>query len=143
MSTTTVTAATTNEATFRASAVALYAGDIEEFLRHWVEVPRYVVAYPVAGMPAAIEGREQFVGLFGTLGAAAERIDVHDVRFHQTIDPDVAFVEERMIAQLKDGSTYENTLAIRATFEGGLIRELFEYYGEVAHAELVQRVMAP
>ena len=120
--------------------VALYAGDIEEFLRHWVEVPRYTVAYPVAGFPATIEGREQFIGLFGAFGAAAERIDVHDVRFHQTTDPDVAFVEERMVADLKDGSRYENVLAIRVTFEGGRIRELLEYYGEVAHTDLIRRV---
>jgi ketosteroid isomerase-like protein len=133
-------ARTGNEATWRASALALYAGDLEEFLRHWVDVPRYRVAYPVEGMPATIEGRDQFLAVFGAFGAAADRIEVHDVRFHQTTDPDVAFVEERMVADLKDGSRYENQMVIRVTFDGGLISELFEYYGEVAHRDLIGRL---
>jgi ketosteroid isomerase-like protein len=129
-----------NEATWRAAAVALYAGDIDEFLHHWVEVPRYTVAYPVGGFPATVEGREQFLGLFGAFGAAAERIEVHDVRFHQTDDPDVAIVEERMVADLKDGSRYENLLIIRVRFDGSLISDMFEYYGEVAHLDLIHRL---
>jgi ketosteroid isomerase-like protein len=129
-----------NEATWRAAAVALYAGDLDEFLRHWVEVPRYTVAYPVAGFPATVEGREQFLGLFGAFGAAATRIEVHDVHFHQTDDPDLAIVEERMVADLKDGSRYENLLIIKVRFDGPLIRDMFEYYGELAHRDLIQRV---
>ena len=78
--------------------------------------------------------------LFGAFGAAATSIAVHDVRFHQTDDPDVAFVEERMVADLRDGGRYENRLVIRATFRDGLIAELFEYYGEGAHAAMLGRL---
>ncbi len=94
------TARARNEATWRAAAVALYAGDIEEFLAHWTAEPRYSVAYPVDGIPPTVEGRDQFRALFGGFGAATTHIEVHDVRFHQTDDPDVALVEERMVADL-------------------------------------------
>jgi ketosteroid isomerase-like protein len=131
------TARARNEATWRAAAVALYAGDIEEFLAHWTAEPRYSVAYPVDGIPPTVEGRDQFRSLFGGFGAATTRIEVHDVRFHQTDDPDVAFVEERMVADLVGGGTYENLLAIRVTFRDGLIADMYEYYGEVAHRAMV------
>jgi ketosteroid isomerase-like protein len=129
-----------NEATWRAAAVALYAGDIEEFLAHWTAEPRYSVAYPVAGIPPTVEGRDQFRALFGGFGAAATRIEVHDVRFHQTADPDVAIVEERMVADLVGGGSYENLLAIRVTFRDGLIADMYEYYGQVAHQALADRL---
>lgn len=129
-----------NESTWRASALALYAGDIPGFLDHWVAEPRYAVAYPIEGVPAVVEGRQAFLGLFGGFAAAAETIEVHDVEFHQTIDPDVAIVQERMVAVLKDGGTYENLLVIRVRFDGGRIRDMLEYYGEVAHANLLHRL---
>jgi ketosteroid isomerase-like protein len=129
-----------NESAWRSSSVALYAGDIEEFLSHWVSTPRYAVAYPIEGVPQTVEGREAFLGLFGGFAAAASHIEVHDVQFHQTDDPDVAFVEERMVADLHDGTRYENLLVLRVTFEDGLIRDIYEYYGEVAHRALIQRL---
>ena len=131
------TARARNEATWRAAAVALYAGDIEEFLAHWTAEPRYSVAYPVDGIPATVEGRDQFRALFGGFGAATTHIEVHDVRFHQTDDPDVALVEERMVADLVGGGRYENLLAIRVTFRDGLIADMYEYYGQVAHQAMV------
>jgi ketosteroid isomerase-like protein len=125
-----------NEATWRAAALALYAGDIEEFLAHWTADPHYSVAYPVDGFPPAVEGRDQFRVLFGGFGAAATSIEVHDVRFHQTDDPDVALVEERMVADLVGGGRYENLLVVRVTFRDGLISDMYEYYGQVAHQAL-------
>src|SRR3954462_5300170 len=97
-----------NESIWRASAIALYDGDIEGFLAYWSPEPRYAVAYPVDGFPSVVGGREQFRALFGGSAAAAERIDVRDVRIHQTEDPDVVFVQEHMAAELHDGSRYEN-----------------------------------
>ena len=131
-----------NESTWRASAVALYRGDIEEFLAHWSPEPRYAVAYPVDGFPPVIEGRDQFRVLFGGLAAAAERIEVTNVRLHQTDNPDVVFVEERMTADLHGGGRYENDLVIRVTFRDGLIHDMFEYYGQAAHQELAKTVVA-
>jgi ketosteroid isomerase-like protein len=132
-----------NESTWRSSAVALCSGDIPAFLDHWVEVPRYSVAYPIDGVPQTVEGRDAFTALFGGFGAAARTIAVEDVRFHQTDDPEVAFVEERMVAELHDGSTYENRLVMRVTFEEGKIRDIHEYYGEVAHRALIARLFGP
>ncbi len=126
-----------NEATWRRAALALYARDIEEFVRHWTTDGRYEVAYPVDGLPPLVEGHDAFRAMFGGLTSATEQITVHDVRFHQTDDPDVAFVEERMVADLVGGGRYENTLVLRVRFRGELIQEIFEYYGQVAHQELV------
>ena len=131
-----------NESTFRASAIALYSGDIEGFLAHWSPEPRYTVAYPVDGFPAVVEGRDQFRMLFGSFTAAASRIEVDDVRIHQTDDPDVVIVEEHMSADLYDGSSYENDLIIRVTFQDGLIHDMYEYFGQVAHQQLADRVLA-
>ena len=149
MSTTTTTtnpelpgARARNESTWRASAIALYSGDIEGFLAHWSPDPRYSVAYPVDGFPSVVEGRDQFRALFGGFAAAAERIDVTDVRIHQTDDPDIIFVQERMTADLHDGSRYENDLVIRVVFQDGLIQDMLEYYGQLAHQQLADRLMA-
>ncbi len=136
------TARARNEATWRAAALALYAGDIEEFLTHWTAHPTYSVAYPVDGLPLAVAGREEFRALFGGFGSATTQIEVHDVRFHQSDDPDVAFVEERMVADLATGGRYENAMAIRVTFRDGLIADMHEYYGQVAHQELVHSLGA-
>ena len=126
-----------NEATWRAAAVALYAGDIEEFLAHWTAEPRYSVAYPVDGIPPVRRGPRPVPGPVRWVRAAADTsIEVHDVRFHQTDDPDVAIVEERMVADLVGGGSYENVLVIRVTFRDGLIADMYEYYGQVAHQAL-------
>ena len=81
------------------------------------------------GMPAVIEGRDALGALFGGFGAAATSIEVQDVTFHQTDDPRVAIVQERMVAELHGGGRYENLLIIVVTFRDGLIAEMFEYYG--------------
>ncbi len=132
---------TANEEIFRTSAAALYAGDTEAFLNLWTDDARYEVAYPVDGMPAVVQGEDDLRAVFTGLGALATSIAVHDVRFHQTVDPDLAFVEERMVAELADGGRYENRLAIRVRFRDGRIAEMFEYYGERAHEALVARVL--
>lgn len=129
-----------NEAVWRQSATLLYAGRIEEFLAFWHEDARYEVAYPIDGFPAVVEGRAALGQLFAGFAAAAASIRVEDVRFHQTDDPQVAFVEERMVAELVDGGHYENRLAIRVTFRDGLIAAMHEYYGQRAHEELLRRL---
>lgn len=131
-----------NESTWRASAIALYSGDIDGFLAHWTSEPRYRVAYPVDGFPAAVEGREQFRALFGGFASAAKTITVTNVVMHQTDVPDIVLVEEHMVAELHDGARYENDLIIRVTFRDGLIHDMFEYYGQAAHQQLAHRLSA-
>ncbi|HYC82202.1 MAG TPA: nuclear transport factor 2 family protein [Solirubrobacterales bacterium] len=129
-----------NEAIWRQSSTSLYDNRIDEFLAYWHEDARYEVAYPIGDFPAVVEGRAALGELFASFAAASERLEVHDVRFHQTDDPQVAFVEERMVAELVGGGRYENRLVIRVTFRDGLIAEMCEYYGQRAHEELLVRL---
>jgi ketosteroid isomerase-like protein len=138
--TTTTTTRERNEAVWKQSSALLYDKRLDEFLAYWHEDARYEVAYPVEGFPPVVEGRAALGELFAGFTAAAERIQVDDVRFHQTDDPNVAFVEERMTADLVDGGSYENSLVIRVTFRDGLIAEMHEYYGQRAHEELLVRL---
>jgi ketosteroid isomerase-like protein len=131
---------TANEAVWHASGAALYTGDIDTFIGHWQPDGRYEVAYPVAGLPAVIEGQDALRALFSGFTAMARSIRVENVRFHATADPDVAFVEEHMTAELHDGSLYENDLCLRVTFRDGRLAEIFEYYGQSAHEDLARRL---
>jgi ketosteroid isomerase-like protein len=130
---------TANEAVWHASGAALYAGDIDAFLAHWLPDGRYEVAYPVAGLPPVVAGHAALRELFAGFASLAASIRVDDVRFHATADPDVAFVEEHMTAELHDGGRYENDLCLRVTFRDGRIAAIFEYYGQRAHEQLVRR----
>jgi ketosteroid isomerase-like protein len=129
-----------NETVWHAAGAALYAGDVETFLTHWQPDGRYEVAYPVAGVPSVVCGHEQMRQLFAGFASLTASIAVDDVRFHATADPDVAFVEEHMSAELHDGGRYENDLCMRVTFRDGLIASIFEYYGERAHEDLLRRL---
>lgn len=122
------------------SARLLYAGRIEEFLDYWTEDAAYEAALPVPGLPAVIGGKQALRAAFGALGSGAAAIGVDSVVFHQTDDPDVAIVEERMTVELADGWRYENRLAIRVRFEDGRIAHMLEYYGQFAQAELLSRL---
>jgi ketosteroid isomerase-like protein len=137
--TSSTTVPTANEAAWHASGAALYAGDIDAFLTHWQPDGRYEVAYPVAGLPPVVAGHAALRELFTGFGSLTAWIRVDDVRFHATADPDVAFVEEHMTAELHDGHRYENDLCMRVTFRDGRIASIFEYYGQRAHEELVHR----
>jgi ketosteroid isomerase-like protein len=130
-----------NEATWRDSCALMYAGRIEEFMGFWTEDARYEAALPAAGMPPVVEGRDALGAVFASFTAMAERIEAHDVRFHQTDDPDVAIVEERLVADLAGGGRYDNRMVMRVTFRGDRIAEMVEYYGQHAHEALIRRLM--
>ena len=132
----------TNEAAWHAAGAALYAGDIDTYLGHWQPDGRYEVACPVAGLPPLVSGHAALRELFTGFAALAVWIRVDDVCFHPTVDPDVAFVEEHMTAELHDGSRYENDLCMRVSFCDGRIASIFEYYGQRAHEQLVASIEA-
>jgi ketosteroid isomerase-like protein len=138
--TSSTSAPTANEAAWHASGAALYAGDIDAFLTHWAPDGRYEVAYPVTGLPPVVAGHAALRELFAGFTALTASIRVDDVRFHQTADPDVAFVEEHMTAELHDGGRYDNDLCLRVTFRHGRIASVLEYYGQSAHEQLTQRL---
>ena len=129
-----------NQVVWHAAGAALYGGDRDAFLAHWQPDGRYEVAYPIAGMPSVVAGRDQLCELFAGFAALTAWIRVDDVRYHATADPEVAFVEERMTAELHDGSGYENDLCMRVTFRDGRIASIFEYYGERAHEDMLRRL---
>ncbi|TMR95570.1 nuclear transport factor 2 family protein [Nonomuraea basaltis] len=129
-----------NEDVWSRSSKLLYAGDIDEFINHWCDDASYEAALPVAGLPAVITGREALHAAFSGMVAGARSIVVHDVLFHQTDDPEVAIVEERMVATLADGWSYENRLIMRVTFRDGRIAGMLEYYGQFAHQELLRKL---
>jgi ketosteroid isomerase-like protein len=136
----TTIAPSAHEAVWHAAGAALYGGDLDAFLGYWQPDGRYEVAYPIAGMPSVVAGRDQLRELFAGFAALTAWIRVDDVRFHATDDPEVAFVEERMTAELHDGSGYENELCMRVTFRDGRIASIFEYYGERAHEDMLRRL---
>jgi ketosteroid isomerase-like protein len=129
-----------NEAVWKQQSTLFYAKRVEESLAHWHEDARWEAVYPVEGMPAVVEGRPALTGMFAGIAAAAERIAVDDVRFHQTDDPDVVFIEERFVADLVGGGRYENRVVMRVTFRDGLIAEMIEYSGPREIEELVRRL---
>jgi ketosteroid isomerase-like protein len=131
---------TRNEEAWRRSGELLYARRIDEFVQTWCPDGRYEAALPVPGLPAVISGRADLHAAFTGLVSAVQSIAVHDVRFTQTEDPDVCFVEERMHAVLADGGSYDNRLCIRVRFRDGLIAEMIEFYGQFAHADLLRRL---
>jgi ketosteroid isomerase-like protein len=129
-----------NEDAWSRSSKLLYAGEIDQFIDFWQDDARYEAALPVEGLPAVITGREALHAAFTGLVAGARSIAVHDVRFHQTDDPDVAIIEERMVAELAVGGTYENRLIIRVIFRDGRIAEMLEYYGQFAHLDMLRKL---
>jgi ketosteroid isomerase-like protein len=129
-----------NEDLWRRSGELLYAGEIDKFIEYWCEDASYESALPVAGLPAVITGREALHAAFTGLVAGARSIAVHDVVFHQTEDPDVAIIEQRMVAELITGDSYENRYVIRVTFRDGRIAGMLEYYGQLAHQELLRKL---
>lgn len=115
-------------------------GRLADAFELWTEDGHYEVVYPVEGMPAVVEGREALVAVFGGFAQAMTTWGRENVRFHQTLDPDVAIVEYTMRAELVDGSVYDNRLILRFTFRDGRFAEVLEYYGEIAHGDVLRRL---
>jgi ketosteroid isomerase-like protein len=118
------------------------AGDIPAVAELWHEDGRMEVAYPIEGMPPALEGRDAIAALFASELESAESIEQRNVLFHQTTDPNVVFVEFSWHAVLKNGSTYDNDYVARVTIKDGRFSAIYEYYGEKAHADLIGRLFA-
>jgi ketosteroid isomerase-like protein len=129
-----------NEDVWRRSSELLHAGEIDKFIEYWCEEASYESALPVAGLPAVITGHEALHAAFTSLVAGARSIAVYDVVFHQTDDPDVAIIEHRMVAELATGDSYENRYIIKVTFWDGRIAGMLEYYGQLAHQELLRKL---
>ncbi|CAA9463396.1 MAG: hypothetical protein AVDCRST_MAG12-9 [uncultured Rubrobacteraceae bacterium] len=117
-----------NEGVWQEHGRLFSAKRFEEWVELWDPEGRFVVMYPVEGMPATIEGRDALLANFGGLAGAVGEIRVSTTEFHQTTDPDVAFVEYAMHMDLPDGGAYDNRMAGRLTFRDGRLLEIREYY---------------
>lgn len=129
-----------NEAIWNPSVEHYNAMRIDEALEYWHEESRWITAFPVAGMPRMVDSRAEMARVWRTLYVDTERVEVENVRFHQTDDPDVAFVEERFTAYLANGGLYVSDLVMRVTFRDGLISEVVEYFDPAEQERLVRRV---
>lgn len=129
-----------NEKIWAESSNLLYSRRIDEFVQTWCPDASYEAALPVPGLPAVVTGRDALHAVFSGLVATAVELGVSDVVFHQTDDPNVAFLEETMVGRLADGYSYRNRLAIRVTFRDGRIAHMLEYYGQFAHADLLRHL---
>ena len=129
-----------NQAAWRASSTLLYQRRIDEFVQTWCEDGVYEAALPVPGFDAVVAGREALHAVFSGLVAAVTELGVEDVVLHQTDDPDVIVVEETMVGRLADGYEYRNRMVLRVRFRGDRIAHMLEYYGQLAHADLLRHL---
>lgn len=76
-----------NEAIWNPSVEHYNAMRIDEALEYWHEESRWITAFPVAGMPRMVDSRAEMARVWRTLYVDTERVEVENVRFHQTDDP--------------------------------------------------------
>jgi ketosteroid isomerase-like protein len=136
--TTIETTPTVNERTWFAQQRHLEAGDMDAWADLWAPDGRMRVAYPIAGVPPELEGRETIKALMTGFASAVDGIAYREATFHPTLDPDVAFAEHLLHVDLPGGGAYENRYAMRLRFRDGLLLELVEYYGERAHEDFLR-----
>src|SRR3954447_2328096 len=117
------------------------ARDLDGCMALWDPDGRFAVAYPQDGFPSEVRGAEQLSALLGGFLAAVEHLEQRDTVLHQTTDPDIAFLEFSWHAKLNDGSAYVNRFVSSVTFRDGRLYAVLEYYGERAHAELLDKLM--
>src|SRR4051812_47570652 len=97
------TARERNQALWNEWHARIAAGRLEDAFALWTDDGRYEVVYPIEGMPPVVEGRDALMAVFGGFAQAMTKWAREDVRFHQTLDPDVAIVEYTLRAELVDG----------------------------------------
>jgi ketosteroid isomerase-like protein len=119
-----------NRRLYAENSAAFEALDIEASLALWDPDGVYSTAYEIEGFPSEIRG---FL-------AACASLEQRDVRFHQTIDPQVFLVEWEWHAVLHDGTAHSNRYAARARVQDGRFAEFHEYYGQLAHLALLRQL---
>ena len=74
------------------------------------------------------------------LGAAVRHAAYHQLAFHQTVDPDVVFVERRTDLTLRSGQVVSMSALDRVRFRDGRIAELTEHLRPGEHERVVRAV---
>jgi uncharacterized protein len=129
-----------NRRLYAANSAAFEALDIEASLALWDPDGVYSTAYEIEGFPSEIRGHDELRAVLGGFLAACASLEQRDVRFHQTTDPEVFFVEWEWHAVLHDGSAHSNRYAARARVRDGRFAEFHEYYGQLAHLALLRQL---
>ena len=119
-------AAAANEATWGEAMRRLCALRFADALELWVDDPCVRLVGAAPGAPSVVRGRAALLATWQGLGAAVRHAAYHQLAFHQTVDPEVAFVERRTDLTLRSGPVVSMSALDRVRFRGGRIAELTE-----------------
>jgi ketosteroid isomerase-like protein len=104
--------------TFWNTYAALFAARrCEEWGALWRPEGRFVIAYPLPGMPARLEGRTAIVDTMRPLGAAVASIAITDPVVTSVADGDQCFVEYAIVADVPGKQPYRNQIISKITLQ--------------------------
>ena len=119
-------------------ADAFMRRDFERWGELWAADGRYVVAFPLPGMPASLEGRDTIVSVMQGMTDRVGAMRMADPVVHETREPGVFFVEYRIEVDVPGGETYRNACCARVTVHEGEVAEVLEYYDPGAYSRFVR-----
>lgn len=119
-------------------ADAFMARDFDRWGDLWAEDGRYVVAFPLPGMPSSLDGRAQIVAVMRGMTDRVGTMRMADAQVHETREAGVFFVEYRLEVDVPGGATYRNRVCARITVHDGEVREVLDYYDPGAYQRFVQ-----
>lgn len=132
--------AAANEATWTEFVHHLCALRYADALERWDDNATVRLVGAAPGAPTVVRGRSALLATWQGLGAAVRHAAYRQLGFHQTLDPEVAFVERRMDLTLRDGRVVSMSSLDRVRFRGGRIAELTEYLRPGEHERVVHAV---
>ncbi|MBI1274496.1 hypothetical protein GC177_00800 [bacterium] len=120
----------------------IYAKDLEGWKRLWHPQSTVKTGYVMPGVPQVISGTEHIRQYMDQLIRNVDRTEYFDDQWHQTVTPNVGFVEHG-VSVIKDGhEIYRNHVIKRMTFKDGLLFEMVAYYDTLAHMDYMRRIGA-
>lgn len=135
-----VAVAAANEATWGEAMRRLCALRFADALELWADDPCVRLVGAAPGTPSVVRGRPSLLATWQGLGAAVRHAAYHQLAFHQTVDPDVAFVERRLDLTLRSGQVLTMSSLDRVRFSDGRIAELTEHLHPGEHERVVRAV---
>jgi ketosteroid isomerase-like protein len=133
-------AASANEATWGEAMRRLCALRFADALELFVDDPCVRLVGAAPGAPSVVRGRPSLLATWQGLGAAVRHAAYHQLAFHQTVDPDVVFVERRTDLTLRSGQVVSMSALDRVRFRDGRIAELTEHLRPGEHERVVRAV---
>lgn len=118
----------------------VYAMDMEGWATLWHPESTVRTGYHMPGIPPIISGQEHIKQYMTQLVGNAQRTEYFDDQWHQTVTPNVAFVEHGVAVIKNDHEIYRNHVVKRMTFKDGLLYEMVAYYDTLAHMDYMKRI---